>query len=434
MTRALLLLTALVLTAGTARAEEPQPERVAWFGSMAKARAVAKKTGRPIWVALHPRRSEADAGWPYDGKGWSEIYATPSIVKNSRRFACVMHRVGGVPVRGDAAHDARPEAANRIVAPAHLVLDASGTKLLAHVEGWSFEAGAESVKALGAFLDAAWSRLPTTPTGAEIGARDVGAAKAPAPGTSELEPLPMGVDTPGFRARLKWTLPLPAVDTEKPLQARVSMYWDGAGPFDLGVVDLSAGGEADVPVDVRFAEHPALEPLRTKGRHRVDVYIAPVPEGFRFSSGPLFVGLVWIQLGDGGGGGGGGGQQPEPDPQPEESDPDAPEPQPDEPKEQPPVEPPPPGDEHVVEPFIRPGEEVEKDDAIVAVESPDAGVKPPPPTPGRALPREFEKILEESVNWERIPLAERAFLRSYFDALRRALERAEQDHKKRDGK
>ncbi|MDJ0975927.1 MAG: hypothetical protein QNJ98_15825 [Planctomycetota bacterium] len=431
MRRRVPLFALVLLLAGVpARAEDASTERVAWFATVAEARAAAEQGGRPIWVALHPRGA-GTIGWPYDGKGWSDVYAAPEVVSRSRRFACVRLRVGGAPARGDAEHDARPEAANRFVAPAHLVLDATGTKLLARVEGWTYKAGAESVKAISAFLDAAWSRLPEAPRGAAIGPADVDAATRRGvevvPGSSELTPLPMGIDAAGFRTRLRWTLPVPVLEVDKPLRAGVSMYWDGAGPFDLGAVDIPAGKDADVPVDVRYADHPGLEPLITKGRHRVDVYIEPVPGSFQFSDGPLFVGLVWIELGDGGGGGGGGGTQPEPQEQPEAQDPNAPEPQPDEPAPQPELQPPPPGDEHVVEPFVREGDEVEKDDAIVGVESEDAAVKPPPPTPNPTPPREFETQLEESVNWERIPLTERAFLKRYFEALRRALDRAEKD-------
>lgn len=435
MRRAVPVCGLLVLLLGAPlRAEDEAREQVAWFPSVAKARAAAGEAGRPIWIALHPRASQGAAGWPYDGQGWSDVYAAPEVVAISRRFACVRLRVGGAPERGDPVHDARPEAANRFVAPTHLVFDAAGTTLLGRVEGWRHEPGAASVEALSAFLDAAWSRRTQEPTGAELGPAAAGGASTPVPGSSELTPLPLGVDAAGFRTRLRWTLPLPSVADDEPLRARVTMFWDGAGPFELGTVDIPAGADADVPVDVRFEEHPALEPLRTKGRHRLDVYIEPVPGGFRFSTAPLFVGLVWIELGDGGGGGGGGGSQPEPQEQPEAQEPDAPKPEPDTPEPQPELPPPPPGDEHVVEPFVRPGEAIEKDDAIVGVESEDAAVKPPPPTPRRTPPRAFEKQLEESVSWERIPLAERAFLRRYFEALRRALERAEQASGNGDGK
>jgi hypothetical protein len=76
--------------------------------------------------------------------------------------------------------------------------------------------------------------------------------------------------------------------------------------------------------------------------------------------------------------------------------------------------------DEVVTPLAREGERVKKDEALVAVPDPQAGLVPPPPIPlARAL-TEFGPVVERAVLSERVLPADREFLRRYLDALRRA--------------
>jgi hypothetical protein len=196
------------------------------------------------------------------------------------------------------------------------------------------------------------------------------------------------------------------------------MRWDGAGPFDVGRVEFGAGAEIDEPIDVRFDEIEGLAALATKGKHRVDLYLDPLPGSYPFSQAPLHVGRVWIDLGQGGGGDGSSSDSEQE--KPEEPPPSEPQPVPDEGQEELPP-PPVPKREEVVQPFVNEGEAIEKDDAVVAVEDPDGGVKPPQQVPIEQALRDFEKVKEREVTREGIAAGERTFLRRYFDLLQRAV-------------
>ena len=416
----------LLLLAGPVQGGPKAATQIAWFDDLDTARAVASKLGRPLFVAVHARLEPEARAWPRDPAAWAKIYADDRIVSRSRAFCCVVHLVGKAPEPQREVGDKRPEAGTPFLGPMHLLLDSTGTQVLGRVDGWSAAAGEESVLALAGLLDRALARAdPIADKVPVVDATFVARQQARTVEGDALAPVGLSLDAPGLRIHLSWPLPLPAPagDGEpQPLRAAVQTYVDGEGPLALGVVELRPGEPVDVAVDLRFAEHEGLRERLEKGRHRIDVYIEPVPGSFAFSSGPLHVGLVWIELGDGGGGGGGAQQQPSPEPeQPspektgagnEEEEPDKAEPPP----------PPTPERPEVVEPFIRDGEEIMKDDAIVGVEDENAGLEPPPAQPGQQSLREFEKQLESAVGWERIPPAERAFLLRYFRALRRLAE------------
>ena len=109
-------------------------------------------------------------------------------------------------------------------------------------------------------------------------------------------------------------------------------------------------------------------------------------------------------------------EAPDPPPPPPSAGPD----------EGPRAVPPPPeqAPDEVVTPLVNEGETVKKEQAVVAVRDPEAGLKPPPPRPlGDAL-RDFEKRVESAVGRERFAPADQALVRRYFEALRRLTEPA----------
>jgi hypothetical protein len=382
-----------------------------------------------LFIAVHARLAPDARAWPRDPVAWARVYADERIVARSRAFCCVVHLVGKPPEPERAVGDQRPEASDPFLGPLHLILDASGTRVLGRADVWSAAAGGESVESLGGLLDRALSRAD--PVADDVPVVDAALVAKQQPVAREgdaLTPVGLSLESPGIRIHLTWPLPLPApagTGTPQPLEARVQAYVDGEGPLDLGIVELQPGAPVDVSVDLRFDDHAGLRERLEKGSHRVDVYMEPAPGSFVFTRDPLHVGLVWLELGDGGGGGGGAQQQPQPEPEQPSPEKTGAGNEPEEPEK--PEPPPPPTTERpeVVEPFIRDGEEIMKDDAIVGVEDDNAALKPPPAQPGQQSLRDFEKQLESAVGWERIPPAERAFLLRYFRSLRRLAEEGE---------
>ncbi len=439
--RRLLVLLALLAGWSPVAADDGDAPRkaptVAWFDDIPTARAAATKLGRPIWIALHPRIAEADAKWPLRVALWKTVYGDAALVAKSRGFACVLRMVGGPPIPvaprpEDSTVDMRPRAPQPLQGPMHLIVDATGTRLLARQDDWRAAPGQDSVDALLTLLDLGARRAdPVPPDSPEIGHALVRATPPARQGGDPANALPVGEDMPGLEVDLRWDLPLPKLvdgnEGEK-LYARVTMYWDGSGPFDVGNVMLTPGEEVDEKVVVRFDAYEELQPLRTKGRHRLDFYIRPEPGSFKFSDGPLHVGLLWIETGDGGGGGGGGDDnsnkppdQPQPQDQEEEKKEDEtqPTPQPQTPPDPPPEIPDDELDIEVIDPFVREGDMIKKDDAIVAVPDDDAGVKPPKRVPLEDALRDFEKVLQRAVDWESYSPRMRDFLRRYFEEMRR---------------
>jgi hypothetical protein len=72
-----------------------------------------------------------------------------------------------------------------------------------------------------------------------------------------------------------------------------------------------------------------------------------------------------------------------------------------------------------VKPLVNEGDTVKKESAVVEVKDPDAGTKPPPAVPLADALRDFERVVERAVGSERIPPADREYLRRYFRALQR---------------
>jgi hypothetical protein len=75
-----------------------------------------------------------------------------------------------------------------------------------------------------------------------------------------------------------------------------------------------------------------------------------------------------------------------------------------------------------VDPLDRGGPTVKKDTAVVAVRDEDAGTAPPPAVPLAEALRDLDRVLEQAVASERVLPADRAYLRRYLEALRRAAE------------
>ncbi len=56
----------------------------------------------------------------------------------------------------------------------------------------------------------------------------------------------------------------------------------------------------------------------------------------------------------------------------------------------------------------------------MAVKDPQGGSETPPPVPLSEALRDFEKVVERALSNERVLPADRAYLRRYLEALRRA--------------
>lgn len=410
------LCTLAFSAAGVLRADEESGDapvaakRIAWFNQISAARKVAEQTGRPLFVAIHVRPGVASPAATRRLERWIQVYASPDVVKLSRAFACVL-RVIQAPEGKDPDRDAA-------AAAIHVVVDTK-SRVLARLDLDTPASGADGARRLAGILRGGLRNFGPVPEDApDIGPTMVASTKVDLSGVSPSKPVSVPYGVPGVRLRLRWELPAPKLEgaASDRIKAAVRMRWDGAGPFDLGEVDFGAGEEIDEPIDVRFDEIEGLKELATKGKHRVDLYLDPLPGSYPFSRGPLHVGRVWIDLGEGGGGGGGASEDEQEQPEPP---PPVPEPQPDEGQEPLPP-PPPPTREEVVEPFVNEGDTVKKEDAVVAVEDPDGGVKPPKQVPLEQALRDFEKRKEREVGRESVPASERSFLRRYYEELQRA--------------
>ncbi len=380
-------------------------EKVAWFGSVRDARKAADETGRPLLVAIHRRPIAASPEFEKRLGAWVDRYHDPVVVEQTRAFSCVLRLL-------PAAVEARPDSDTPLVT--HLVLDAKNRVLL-RIDGET------NTDAFVRFLQRGLRAFgPIAADAPRIDAARV--KKRPVQGSSALRPVGIPKGAPGVRVRLRWELPAPdlsGAETED-VMARVLMRWDGAGPWDLGPVSFGPGDDLDLPVEVHFGKLEGLAELATEGKHRLDLYLDPESGSYPFSKGPLHVGRVWIEIGEGGGGGGGGGGDEPDDPeQPEDAPPDQPAPMP-EGEDPDPLPPPKEERTEVVDPFVRDGDDtVKKEDAVVAVEDPDAGVKPPKRVPIEEALRDFDKMKERAVGEERLSPRERTFLQRYFEALRR---------------
>ncbi len=386
--------------------------RIAWFHRMSDARKIATETGRPLFVAIHVRGSVASPAATARIERWSALYDEPSIVELSRRCACVL-RVIQAPEGADPDKDGKPAAF-------HLVVDGS-SRVLARLDVSAPEAGEAGRRQLGRILRGGLKNFGAIATDAPLITQAmVARTKLKLDGISPSKPVAVPLGVPGVRLRLRWELPAPTLQGAEAdrIRATVRMRWDDRGPFDIGQVEFGAGEEIDQPIDVRFDEIEGLAELATQGTHRVDLYLVALPGSYPFSKGPLHVGRVWIELGDGGGGGG-ASTESESEPKPDETPPPPP-PKPDEGKEELPP-PPPPEREEVVDPFVNEGDAVQKDDAVVAVEDPDGGVKPPQQVPLELALREFEKLKEREVSRAGFSSRDRDLLRRYFEALARTV-------------
>lgn len=215
----------------------------------------------------------------------------------------------------------------------------------------------------------------------------------------------------GLTALFRTARPLPV-----PYEGVLSLLWDDVERGNLGAVSAPAGARAQVEREVLLERVPGLGPHLTPGRHRARLRLAP-------SAGPFTLALLSEELEvdipppEGGGAGAGPKDQPQPEPPPpapEPPPPPAPTPAPGEP----PPPPPPSTRETAVTPLINPGETVRKEQAVVAVRAPDAGVEPPPDPLGAAL-KDVPRAVERAISAERVPPRERAFLERYFRTLER---------------
>ena len=167
--------------------------------------------------------------------------------------------------------------------------------------------------------------------------------------------------------------------------------------------------------------HPHLDMCPDQGHHPGDLFVGERPRRADVLEYVLVVRLAprhQVFPEGGGSNGGGGGDGENEDEQPNEEQPDEPQPVPGGEEEEP--KPPPANDrQEVVQPFRGEGEAVEKEDAIVAVEDPDGGVKPPQRVPLEKALRDFEKQAEQAITREGISPRDRNYFRAYFEAFLR---------------
>lgn len=445
--RGILLLLLVLLTGGgalapaAADADADAAEAVLWYPTLDAAYRAAGVRRVPVFLATHFRGGSAPGSWPADAAAWNEVYRAEPVASRLRDFACVQVVRTQAPVEGREPRE-----------PVHVVADADGTTLAIR-KAWAHDAGEPSVGAIVALLEEGRARFAQArsprPAAPSAGGRPAaqapppragpgGPAQRPAGGRSALDAIPLPRNATGVRVHLAFAGRVPELpDGETAIQARVKAAWDLGDVHAVGELVLAPGEEAvDRTVDVPFAlVREGEEPLEL-GLHRIDLWIEPAGS-FIFAREPLYMGVVYVdvQEGDGGGGGGGGGadqEEPQPEPQPEPEAEAQPEPQPSEEQPEPPPpppvpegpqeeepQPPPPEEERVevVDPLVREDRKVHKEDAVVAVPDPKAGLEPPPLMPLEEALREFERVLERAMGSERIRGADKAFLRRYFEAL-----------------
>lgn len=403
---------ALLVACGMASGEEEgSGSHVAWLHGVRDARALARELGRPLLIAVHRRPVAASPAAARHVADWIRTYRDPQVVEASRAFVCVMRLV-------TATGDGRAQG-GQAPGVTHLVLDAADRVVLS--ADAPSGTGAPPAVAFQRFLRRALQGFgpiaPGTPIIDPARAAAVGRAASSA-GASVTRPVTLPLVAAGLRTRLRWNLPAPVLgEGSKRVRARVMFRWDGEGPFALGEIEFGSGDELDFPLDLRFGDHEALAPLLTEGIHRLDVYLEPLPDSYPFSRGPLHAGRVFVSLGQGGGG---AGADDDPESEPEPPEPEQPAPTPPEGADEG-APPPPPQRTEVVDPFVREGDTVRKEDAVVAVPDPDAAVKPPRRVPLEDALREFEKLEERAVGEERVAPRDRDLLTRYFEALRDAV-------------
>jgi len=220
--------------------------------------------------------------------------------------------------------------------------------------------------------------------------------------------------------------PLPA-----PYEGDLFLLFDGE-EVPLGPMSAEAGEKVEQPRDLDLGRIEALEELLTPGRHVAQTVLRPRRGPWRE---PLESRRLEIVLEEGGDGSG-AGDSDQAEPQPQAETPPQPQPAPEpEPEPQPPPEPPPPvpegpeerpappppgeGPDEVVDPLVRHHDEtVRKEEAVVAVPDPEAGLEPPPQVPLSEALAEFERVVERALGDERARGADRDFLLRYFRLLR----------------
>ncbi len=202
--------------------------------------------------------------------------------------------------------------------------------------------------------------------------------------------------------------------------------WDDL-PHPIGPFDV-AKGEDVRETDLDLPRVAALEGALTPGRHVARARLVP-------REGPFEADLpsndLEVFIEEGGGGGRGAGPpkpEPTPEPPPPEPPPPQPQPRPEGRKAEEPKPPPGPGPTEVVEPLVREdAPTVHKEDAVVAVPDPDAGLAPPPRIPLEDALRDFRRVVERAMADERVGAADREYLRRYFHKLRDLVGGREED-------
>ncbi len=198
--RGILLLLLVLLTGGgalapaAADADADAAEAVLWYPTLDAAYRAAGVRRVPVFLATHFRGGSAPGSWPADAAAWNEVYRAEPVASRLRDFACVQVVRTQAPVEGREPRE-----------PVHVVADADGTTLAIR-KAWAHDAGEPSVGALVALLEEGRARFAQArsprPAAPSAGGRPAaqapppragpgGPAQRPAGGRSALDPIPL---------------------------------------------------------------------------------------------------------------------------------------------------------------------------------------------------------------------------------------------------
>ncbi len=418
-----------MLSAQALRAEDdaPSTENVTWKKSLREAYQIAKREQKPLFVAMHEPTGATSRAWPASATGWAALYRHPRVVSELTAYVCVQQ------IRSPALLRGFRSASETQGAPYLMVLDAS-QRALALEDRWTAAQGDASVEALVSFLRTARQRYETLQlakpaTDEPTEGREEASRRALPQAGSILKPTPLSMKSPALRIHLRWSLPAPALRTpgaknpERSTRTNasqrvgVNMMWDDQGPFALEPLTITPGEAIEHALDIRLNRIEALQPFLTKGKHAITIFLREFDGTSSLGNARVPVARVWVALGEGGGGGG-AQNEPTPDERNKGED-EADKPIPDKENEKPPQVEPEEERQEVVDPFVRNDETVKKDDAIVAVEDENAGLKQPQPEITEEQLRQFEALRTAALRDGRISKSEAEFLARYFAALKK---------------
>jgi hypothetical protein len=257
MRRALLLCAALAagLAIGTASADAPAAESIAWSRDLTTGLAEAKATKRLLMVCVNAKVVEGRADEESAAKALREVvYLDARVVKRSRDFVCVLLATDGDPVAFAALRALG--VAEPIVSPQHVFVSPNGDRLVHRKEYWPYGKGEPAVTAMLALMDRAdelWKAAQVPPD----------------PGAKAGGPAPAGGD-----ARAAW------------IAERVALVSAGGAPSTRAIQELMAAdhdGDCSNPLIALLPENAKnagvlVTLVRALGRNGLVAAAGPISE------------------------------------------------------------------------------------------------------------------------------------------------------------